>query len=47
MKLFALYILFKKQDGQATILKSTQDLNSFGYFQRGSVKEFMNFTSKY
>lgn len=28
------------------ILKAAHELSSFGYFQRGSVREFMDFTSK-
>lgn len=45
MKLFAIVILYK---GEPTchILKASYDLSSFSFFQRGSVQEFINFTSK-
>ena len=47
MKIFSIIVLYKIPDGgQARILKSSNDLSSFGYFQRGSVDEFMKFTSK-
>ena len=50
MKIFCIYVLYKAPDssggGQARILKSASDLSSFGFFQRGSVEEFMKFTSK-
>ena len=47
MKLFAIYVLYKAPDGgQARILKSATELTSFGFFQRGSVEEFMKFTAK-
>jgi len=46
MKLFSLFVLYKSDAGQAKILKSATELTSFGYFQRGSVNEFMQFTSK-
>ena len=50
MKLFSLFVLYKPPEsaggGQAVILKSATDLTSFGFFQRGSVAEFMNFTAK-
>lgn len=38
--------MYKPENGQARVLKSETDLSSFGYFQRGSVAEFMQFTSK-
>ncbi|KAI7876568.1 snare-like protein [Lichtheimia hyalospora FSU 10163] len=44
MKLFSILIL-RKNAGKAEILTSGFDLSSFGYFQRGSVQEFMNFTA--
>ncbi|XP_031573463.1 synaptobrevin homolog YKT6-like [Actinia tenebrosa] len=44
MKLFALCIFHK--DVNVKLLVSAFDLQSFGYFQRSSVKEFMQFTSK-
>lgn len=50
MKLLALFVLYKKPEGetsgQAKILKYSSDLSSFGFFQRSSVDEFMKFTSK-
>lgn len=52
MKLFSLFVLYKKVDagasagGQAKILKYSADLASFGFFQRSSVEEFMKFTSR-
>lgn len=45
VKLFGLCILYKGQNS-AIWLKSAYDLQSFGYFQRNSVEEFMAFTSK-
>ncbi len=44
-KLFSLVILYKG-DPSAHILKSAHDLASFSFFQRGSVQEFITFTSK-
>ncbi len=44
-KLFALLILYKG-DPSAHVLKSAYDLSSFSFFQRGSVQEFITFTSK-
>jgi hypothetical protein len=35
MKLYSIYVLYKETDQQAKILKSSQDLANFGYFQRG------------
>jgi synaptobrevin family protein YKT6 len=35
MKLFSIFILYKEPEKQAKILKCSQDLASFGYFQRG------------
>jgi synaptobrevin family protein YKT6 len=50
MKLFSIFLLYKPPEssggGQAKILKSANDLSSFGFFQRGSVEEFMKFTAK-
>lgn len=45
MKLFSLMVLYKGEDS-AHILKGGYDLTNFGYFQRSSVQEFLNFTSK-
>lgn len=46
MKLYGLTILYKVGDGKANRLVSAHELTSFGFFQRSSVKEFMNFTAK-
>ena len=45
VKLYALTILYKGPTS-ATALKSAYEIDSFSYFQRGSVKEFMAFVSK-
>lgn len=45
VKLYHLSILYKHQS-KAVSLCSTSDLTSFGYFQRNSIQEFMNFTSQ-
>ena len=45
VKLFALVVLYKG-DPDVTILKGGYDLSSFSFFQRGSVQEFISFTSK-
>ena len=44
-KLFALLVLYKGENA-AQILKTAFDLASFGFFQRSSVQEFIQFTSK-
>ncbi|XP_055344361.1 synaptobrevin homolog YKT6-like [Paramacrobiotus metropolitanus] len=44
MKLYSLCVLYKGP--KARMLKAAYDLQSFGYFQRGSVQEFMTFTSE-
>ena len=44
-KLFSLVVLYKG-DAQAHILKAGYDLQSFSFFQRGSVQEFIQFTAK-
>ncbi|XP_020603666.1 synaptobrevin homolog YKT6-like [Orbicella faveolata] len=44
MKLYALSVL--RKDAKSKTLVSAFDLQSFGYFQRSSVKEFMQFTSQ-
>ncbi|EDO31089.1 predicted protein [Nematostella vectensis] len=44
MKLYYLGIYYK--DVKVKALVSAADLQSFGYFQRSSVKEFMQFTSQ-
>ena len=45
VKLYSLSVLFKGPNS-AVCLKSAYDLSAFGYFQRGSVQEFMGFVSK-
>jgi len=47
VKLFAITVLRKpqQQDGQCVQLKGVYDLQSFGFFQRGSVQEFLSFSS--
>ncbi|XP_029051553.1 synaptobrevin homolog YKT6 isoform X2 [Osmia bicornis bicornis] len=45
VKLYALSVLYKNPTS-ATTLKSAYDVESFSFFQRGSVKEFMSFVSK-
>ena len=45
VKLFSLSVVYKGTDN-AIILKSAHELQQFGFFQRGSVQEFMVFTSK-
>ncbi|KAI9023823.1 Longin-like domain-containing protein [Phycomyces nitens] len=44
MKIFGILVL-KKDGDKANIIASHYDLSSFGFFQRGSVQEFMNFSS--
>jgi len=46
MKLFALSVLYKGSGNKVIQLCAAHELSSFGYFQKGSVKEFMDFTSK-
>jgi len=49
VKLFSISVIRRPatDDGaNATLLKGIYDLSSFGFFQRGSVQEFMAFTSK-
>ncbi|XP_065365032.1 synaptobrevin homolog YKT6 [Calliphora vicina] len=45
VKLFALSV-FYKGSAEARILKSAYDLQSFSFFQRSTVQEFMTFASK-
>lgn len=45
VKLYCLSVLYKETT-TATWLKSAYDLQSFSFFQRGSVQEFMGFVSK-
>ncbi|KAH8397832.1 hypothetical protein KR222_003541 [Zaprionus bogoriensis] len=45
VRLFNLSV-FYKGDSEARVLKATSDLQSFPFFQRGTVNEFMTFASK-
>ncbi|CAG9806162.1 unnamed protein product [Chironomus riparius] len=45
VKLYAISIFFKASE-EAKVLKSHYDLQSFSFFQRGSVQEFIQFASK-
>ncbi|XP_022161416.1 synaptobrevin homolog YKT6 [Myzus persicae] len=45
VKLFAMSVLYKGSN-DSTLLKSAFELQSFGYFQRKSVQEFMGFVTK-
>lgn len=45
VKLYCISILYKGSTN-ATWLKSAYDLQSFNFFQRGSVQEFMSFFCK-
>lgn len=45
VKIYCISLLHKGQTG-ATWLKSAFELQSFSFFQRGSVQEFMTFFSK-
>lgn len=44
VKLFAIELFYK--EGKVRPLKAAHDLQSFSYFQRSSVREFMDFTGK-
>jgi len=46
VKLYCIGVFNKKSNNQVVCLKDASDLSSFGFFQRGSVSEFMKFTSK-
>jgi len=46
MKLYSLAVCLKTPEGKGRLLVSKNELASFGYFQRGSVGEFMTFTTK-
>ncbi|KAL7648942.1 UNVERIFIED_CONTAM: hypothetical protein RMT77_000877 [Armadillidium vulgare] len=45
VKLYAVVVLYKTSY-DVRILKGAYDLQSFGFFERSSVQEFMSFTSK-
>jgi len=46
VKLFYIGVFYKHTNNSIVALKDASDLSSFGFFQRGSVSEFMKFTSK-
>jgi synaptobrevin family protein YKT6 len=47
MKLYSIFVFkFLTTSQQPILCTSTFDVSSFGFFQRGSVKEFMIFTSR-
>lgn len=46
VKLFYIGVFYKHQNNSIVTLKEASNLSSFGFFQRGSVEEFMKFTSK-
>ncbi|XP_076464822.1 synaptobrevin homolog YKT6-like [Babylonia areolata] len=46
MRLYSITISYKNSDGVVNQLKAAHELSSFGYFQRGSVREFLDFTTK-
>nr|CDS32034.1 synaptobrevin YKT6 [Hymenolepis microstoma] len=45
MKLFSLQVLYKG-DPKPKLFQSTYELSSFGFFQRSSIQEFLDFTAK-
>lgn len=44
VKLFALSVFYKGPN-EAKLLKSAYDLQSFSFFQRGSVQEFIGYVT--
>ena len=44
VQLFSISVVYKDLD-EVVILKSAHDLQQFGFFQRRSVSEFMDFTT--
>jgi len=48
MKLFGIIVYYKSGSGtsEVRVLKGAYELNSFGFFQRATVREFMLFTGK-
>lgn len=46
MKLYAITVAYKSTDEKVQKFAAAYELTSFGYFQRGSIREFMDFTSK-
>ncbi|KAM7541146.1 hypothetical protein Aperf_G00000029041 [Anoplocephala perfoliata] len=45
MKLFSLQVLYKT-DSKPTLFQGAYELSSFGFYQRGSVRQFLDFTAK-
>ncbi|CAI4231148.1 unnamed protein product [Auanema sp. JU1783] len=46
MKLYSIMVYHKSPEGTVRPFKAQYDLSSFGFFQRGSVQEFMLFTGR-
>lgn len=46
VKLFALSVFYKGPN-EAKLLKSAYDLQSFSFFQRGSVQEFIGYVTMF
>ncbi|XP_046565654.1 synaptobrevin homolog YKT6-like [Haliotis rubra] len=46
MKLLSLTVLYKDGSSKVKDMAVAYEVSSFGYFQRSSIKEFMDFTSK-
>lgn len=46
MPLYGLLILHKENDEKATVIEQACSLQSFGYFHRGIIQEFIVFTAK-
>jgi len=46
MKIFSLSVILTPQSGPSIILASADDLSSFSFYQKGSVREFMSFFSR-
>nr|CAG4643521.1 EOG090X0E6P [Ilyocryptus agilis] len=44
VKLYSIAVLYRKDNAPPQLLRAAYDLASFGFFQRNSVKEFMEFT---
>jgi len=45
MKVYSLSVILAPSSGSSVILQKADSLETFTYFQRGSVSEFMTFTS--
>ncbi|KAB0804701.1 hypothetical protein PPYR_01671 [Photinus pyralis] len=46
VKLYSMSVLYKTGPDSAVCLKAAYDVQSFNFFQRGSIQEFMAFVSK-